>query len=51
MEGLHLLLRRLASPNRWLDIAAEFHLNPQNMSVIFNGLLTILHDKWGNFIR
>ena len=51
MEGLHLLLRRLASPCRWVDIAPQFNLTPQYMSVIFNGLLTMLFRKWGDFIR
>jgi len=51
MEGLHLMLRRLASPCRWVDLSKEFCLTPQSMSVIFNHLLTLMFRKWGDFIR
>ena len=51
MEGLHILPRRLASPARWVDICHQFCLTPQSMSVIFNHLLGLMHEKWGDYIR
>lgn len=51
MEALHILLRRLASPNRYIDIAPMFCLRPQYLSVNFNGTIDLLFQKWGNFIR
>ena len=51
MEGLHVMLRRLASPSRWVDISAQFSLTPQSLSVIFNHLLTLMFRKWGDFVR
>jgi len=51
MEGLHIVLRRLATPSRWIDICADFCLTPQSMSVIFNHLISIEFRKWADFVR
>jgi len=51
MEALHILLRRLAYPNRYIDLAEMFQLRPQYLSVVFNGTVAFLFNKWGNFIR
>jgi len=50
-EALHLVLRRLSSPGRWIDIAQEFDMRPQLLSVVFNNTVMLLFDKWGSFIR
>ena len=51
MEALHILLRRLSSPNRYIDLSHMFNLRPQYLSVVFNGTIAFLFQKWGNFIR
>ena len=51
MEALHILLRRLSSPNRYIDLAQMFQLRPQYLSVVFTGTIAFLFNKWGNFIR
>ena len=51
MEALHILLRRLASPNRYIDLAPFFHLRPHYISVVFNGIISLLYELWGGFIR
>ena len=51
MEALHILLRRLSSPNRYIDLSPMFRLRPQYLSVVFNGVVAFLYKKWGDFIR
>jgi len=51
MEALHILLRRLSSPNRYIDLSPMFRLRPQYLSVVFNGVVAFLYEKWGDFIR
>jgi len=51
LEALLLLLRRLSSHCRYIDIAMEFDLRPQLQSEIFNGLIVFLFRKFGNHVR
>ena len=51
LEALLLLLRRLSSTCRYVDLAMEFDLLPQFQSMIFNGLCLQLFEKIGPHIR
>jgi len=50
-EAVHILLRRLAAPCRWVNLSLEFDLRPQYLSVIFNNTVMLLFRRWGSFIR
>lgn len=51
LEALLLLLRRMSSACRYVDLAMEFDLLPHFQSVVFNGLCLHIFDKVGPHIR
>jgi len=51
LEALLLLLRRLSSLCRYVDLAMEFDMLPQFQSQVFNGLCIALFQKIGPHIR
>ena len=51
LEALLLVLRRLSSTCRYVDLAMEFDLLPHFQSMVFNGLCLHLFEKIGPHIR
>ena len=49
MEGLMIMLRRLAYPNRWCDLVYIFGRPEAELSIIFNMVCTLF--KPGNVTR
>ncbi|KAK3272291.1 hypothetical protein CYMTET_19397 [Cymbomonas tetramitiformis] len=50
VEGFLLLLRRLASPNRFNDLVKTFHRRPHHLSEIFNHMVDITVQKFGHLL-
>ena len=50
MEGLCILLRRLAYPNRLTDLVPIFGLYPTHLSVMFNLVLDHVHSNFEHLI-
>ena len=50
MEGLCILLRRLAYPNRLTDLVPIFGLHPTHLSVMFNLVLEHVHSNFQHLI-
>ncbi len=46
MEGLCILLRRLAYPNRYTDIKGTLHRSKTQLSIIFNWMLDFIYDNF-----
>ena len=49
-EGLCVLLRRLAYPNRLTDLVPIFGLHPTHLSIVFNTVLNIVYDRFGHLL-
>ncbi len=50
MEGLLVLVRRLAYPSRLGDLCEEFGRSKPVLSLIFNSMLVWLWERWGGLI-
>ena len=50
VEGLCILLRRLAYPNRLTDLVPIFGLHPTHLSVMFNLVLEHVHSNFQHLI-
>jgi hypothetical protein len=50
VEGLAIVLRRLAFPCRWNDLVAVFGRDASAISRIFNATMTELEETWGHLL-
>lgn len=48
--ALHILLRRLAYPNRLSDLEDIFRRPPSELSAIINSMLNMLYDKFQHLL-
>ena len=50
IEGLCVVLRRLSYPNRYHDIIPIFGRSKGELCIIFNEVLTLIHNNFGNLL-
>lgn len=51
VEGLCILLRRLAYPNRLCDLVSIFQRGVSDLSRISNGVCLFIYNRWGHLLR
>ncbi len=51
LEAICILLRRLAYPNRLVDLIQTFGRRKEELSIIFNKTLSYIYDNFGHLVR
>ena len=51
IEGLHIMVRKLAYPNRLSDLVPIFGLHSTHLSSLFNKMVNHVYDIFGHLVR